>query len=102
PLLSRTETQAWPPEWRREEGGAPLLSRGTGATSGSECRRFCITPGLLPRQRTPMGTLNSRSGRDFRSERGIGFEPTTYSLGSCHSTTELRPQYCDLSSPDRR
>lgn len=22
----------------------------------------------------------------------MGFEPTTYSLGSCHSTTELCPQ----------
>jgi hypothetical protein len=25
-------------------------------------------------------------------ERAIGIEPTTYSLGSCRSTTELRPQ----------
>lgn len=24
----------------------------------------------------------------------MGVEPTTYSLGSCHSTTELRPQRC--------
>ena len=26
-----------------------------------------------------------------RLERATGFEPATYSLGSCHSTTELRP-----------
>jgi hypothetical protein len=26
-------------------------------------------------------------------ERAIGIEPTTYSLGSCRSTTELRPHY---------
>ena len=25
-------------------------------------------------------------------ERAMGIEPTTYSLGSCRSTTELRPQ----------
>lgn len=28
-------------------------------------------------------------------ERAMGIEPTTYSLGSCRSTTELRPR------PDR-
>jgi hypothetical protein len=27
-----------------------------------------------------------------KSERAMGIEPTTYSLGSCRSTTELRPQ----------
>ena len=26
-------------------------------------------------------------------ERATGFEPATYSLGSCHSTTELRPHH---------
>jgi hypothetical protein len=26
----------------------------------------------------------------------MGIEPTTYSLGSCRSTTELRPHFNDL------
>src|ERR1700687_5512881 len=30
-------------------------------------------------------------------ERAIGIEPTTYSLGSCRSTTELRPQFQALT-----
>jgi hypothetical protein len=29
-------------------------------------------------------------------ERAIGIEPTTYSLGSCRSTTELRPQLSEI------
>ena len=37
---------------------------------------------LLPLSRNPL----------MLSERAMGFEPTTYSLGSCHSTTELCPQ----------
>jgi hypothetical protein len=30
-------------------------------------------------------------------ERAAGIEPATYSLGSCRSTTELRPQLLDLT-----
>src|SRR5262245_42577237 len=39
-----------------------------------------------------MGALNMRSDEEFRQERAMGFEPTTSSLGSWHSTTELRPR----------
>jgi hypothetical protein len=31
-------------------------------------------------------------------ERAKGIEPSTYSLGSCRSTTELRPQFQTLST----
>jgi hypothetical protein len=35
-------------------------------------------------------------------ERAIGIEPTTYSLGSCRSTTELRPQnYARKTTPGK-
>src|SRR5262249_26552155 len=34
-----------------------------------------------------------------RLERAMGIEPTTYSLGSCRSTTELRPRYQVLGPP---
>lgn len=32
----------------------------------------------------------------------MGFEPTTYSMGSCHSTTELYPQRGDIVSLSMR
>ena len=34
----------------------------------------------------------SRQPETYVSERAMGFEPTTSSLGSWHSTTELRPR----------
>jgi hypothetical protein len=36
------------------------------------------------------GVTNWRGGEKL--ERAMGIEPTTYSLGSCRSTTELRPR----------
>src|SRR5271156_1331657 len=41
------------------------------------------------------GTIQLKWARlagDIRSERAMGFEPTTSSLGSWHSTAELRPR----------
>ena len=35
---------------------------------------------------------NSRSAQPLYQQRAKGFEPSTSSLGSWHSTTELRPQ----------
>ena len=35
---------------------------------------------------------NSRSAEPSYQQRAMGFEPTTSSLGSWHSTTELRPR----------
>src|SRR5436190_23225421 len=50
---------------------------------------FVSGPHHLPK----MGTPKWRSAKDFRSKRAMGFEPTTSSLGSWHSTAELRPRY---------
>jgi hypothetical protein len=36
--------------------------------------------------------IGSMSGRALHLERAAGIEPATYSLGSCRSTTELRPR----------
>jgi hypothetical protein len=58
----------------------------------------------FPRSTRPVDTSSKRSlstlppkRPSFSSdvailERAMGIEPTTYSLGSCRSTTELRPQ----------
>jgi hypothetical protein len=32
-------------------------------------------------------------------ERAKGIEPSTYSLGSCRSTTELRPRFTSIAKP---
>ncbi len=46
-----------------------------------------------PAGRRPFGRSAVRAcGKVSYEERAIGFEPTTSSLGSWHSTTELRPQ----------
>ena len=58
------------------------------------------------RRRTPAASAqnsqNSTAGVDAREnlERAMGIEPTTYSLGSCRSTTELRPRrrVCSVAS----
>ena len=34
-------------------------------------------------------------------ERAKGIEPSTYSLGSCRSTTELRPRWITLALPGK-
>src|SRR3989337_1757271 len=41
-----------------------------------------------------IGNKKTPSGGDGARKRAMGFEPTTSSLGSWHSTTELRPQDC--------
>ena len=49
--------------------------------------------------RIPQCSVRERRSRNVATtvttgvlERAMGIEPTTYSLGSCRSTTELRPQ----------
>ena len=54
-------------------GGLALVRVGTGGWPRNEKRR------------------NLLRLRPFHSKRAMGFEPTTSSLGSWHSTTELRP-----------
>ncbi len=54
-----------------------------------------IAQGRKPvrRQRTGTGVFACKLiVRNVLGKRAIGFEPTTSSLGSWHSTTELRPQ----------
>src|SRR5690349_11674804 len=46
--------------------------------------------------------LTQRSAGLYISERAMGFEPTTSSLGSWHSTTELRPQNQSFALKDLR
>src|SRR5262249_36484853 len=68
-------------------------SRGMGgATSGAETRSYGLGNRSRPRRRPSAGTLELASAYRLASERAMGFEPTTSSLGSWHSTTELRPQ----------
>jgi hypothetical protein len=42
----------------------------------------------------PPGLLGSRNGQ----ERVMGFEPTTTTLATWHSTTELHPQFIQVSN----
>src|SRR5690348_9138556 len=63
-----------------------------GATSGAETRSYGLGNRSRPRRRPSAGTLELASAYRFASERARGFEPLTSSLGSWHSTTELRPQ----------
>src|ERR1051325_10601269 len=50
-------------------------------------RRALLLSGMMTpeRKKLPRGSM--------LKQRAIGFEPTTSSLGSWHSTTELRPQF---------
>src|SRR5262249_38744955 len=97
PSGSRTVTQACPEEWRREDGGGPRLVRAIcNSHEKKNAEWFCIPRGSAPHHSPRMGTLNLRSAEEFRQERAMGFEPTTSSLGSWHSTTELRPHVVDI------
>lgn len=48
------------------------------------------------------GARNRHLLKAILSERAMGFEPTTCSLGSCHSTTELCPQSVAIVSVSDR
>ena len=48
--------------------------------------------GLIPGSSADLAELQVRGIAEVTKKRAIGFEPTTSSLGSWHSTTELRPQ----------
>lgn len=43
----------------------------------------------------------SRIQRSLLKKRAMGFEPTTFGLGSRHSTTELHPRWIGHNDPSR-
>src|SRR4051812_26517735 len=66
------------------------MARPPGESGGSTGTTLRGPPGPTATRRQVSVTAFGEGTCD--SERASGFEPLTSSLGSCHSTTELRPQ----------
>src|SRR4051794_18570476 len=77
---------------RRYEGGQ--LVRGMVRLRGwSKRYRYRFGKNLFAAPPDAGGYAKSSVRQVLRQERAMGFEPTTSSLGSWHSTTELRPRF---------
>ena len=88
-------------DWLRELHRFPLTQQQLvdGKNFWRIGRKFC-RPLLIetfrrlntPRCQGTLGVALASIGRELAVERAMGFEPTTFCLGSKHSTTELRPR----------
>ena len=80
------------------DGASGRAHRSTAARRRRRASRvssFCL-PSAYRRYEVELEEPNTAHNYLILLERAMGIEPTTYSLGSCRSTTELRPH-----APDR-
>src|SRR5438874_13258372 len=63
---------------------------------GQGCKKGARRPMAAGRERNAPGTSSSVHDAPGAAERATGFEPVTSSLGSWHSTPELRPRKAQL------
>ena len=76
------------------DGASGRAHRSTAARrrrGASRVSSFCL-PSAYRRYEVELEELNTAHNCLILLERAMGIEPTTYSLGSCRSTTELRPR----------